>query len=97
MKDKDKLILIIYVGLKSANNIDENARMYAISDFAKNTFDDSVKCIIIPDRYLNYPSITIKQLNKEKVPLEELDKALEKAQYFAIQSTFLNSDEIHWN
>lgn len=97
MKDKDKLILVFYVGLKSDTNQDKNTPLANTSNYVSQAFDDSVKCIVVPDSDLTYQTIRVKQLNTEKVSVKELNKILEKARDFALQLTFSNCDEIHWN
>ena len=75
--DKDKLIIIFYVGIK--NIIRGNAiKIFSevINHLEKN-FDESVKCLVIPDDTIT--NICVSYINTEQLPQKDFEIFCKKA------------------
>lgn len=73
MKDKDKLFLVVYFGVKSIPNTLKGSQI--IMGFAerfKNSVDDSVKTFVIPQRTTD--EIKMEILNPEIVSEDKIEE-----------------------
>ena len=79
MLDKDKLILVFYVGLEGAGNeriyFDQITR--SINSNIASKYDDSVNFIVLPDP--SSDRIEIKKLNTELTTPKELERIISDA------------------
>lgn len=73
MKDKDKLILIISVGLYDSATLDYRTKVLdSVDDYFNKKFDDTVKCIVVPS-YEKPGTIEVKTIGElNTITKEEL-------------------------
>ena len=77
--DKNKIILIVYVGLKGESSPSEI--LYNVEKSLRNKFDDSIFLAIVPD-YQNYFSMRIECINPVLLDDEQYKKVEEKIKEF---------------
>ena len=75
MLDKDKLILVVYFGVKSMNTFKGNQVMIGWAERLKNSFDDSVKTFVIPQRTTD--EIKMEMLNSKLVSEDKINYMIE--------------------
>lgn len=76
MLDKDKIILIIYFGIsKFSDNI-----IFNMAELMKDSFDESVKTIIIPDKFSSKTRVEcINPKLCDENQWEKIEEIIEKA------------------
>ena len=83
MSDKDKLLLIFYVGLKHIQQKDRPAYFSGISQSFINAFDETIKPILIAD--FTSDKTTVDCINPKLITEDEYVKVqeiIDKANYF---------------
>ena len=76
MLDKDKLILVVYFGVKSMpNNFKVNQMIIGWAERLKQSFDDSVKTFVIPQRTTD--EIKMEMLNSKLVSEDKINYMIE--------------------
>lgn len=80
MLDKDKLFLILYFGVKNAQNgFKTNQIMYGLYENIRKSVDDSIKVFIIPQRTtdeVKFEFLNVKNVSDEKI--QELTETCNK-------------------
>ena len=90
MLDKDKLMFVVYFGVKSMpNNFKVNQMLIGWSENLKRSFDDSVKTFVVPQRTTD--EIKMEILNPELVSEEKIEQLIK------IYNEFLEKHKINNN
>ena len=79
MKDKDRVILAVYVGVQGMSDKNKNETMEEVTKMVRGAFDDSVITLVFPSvLFIGYhvDCINPKYLTKEE--FDKLNKAVEK-------------------
>ena len=76
MKDKDKLILVLEVGIKEASVEHAVHKINSACSFLEKRLDDSI--LILPTYSEKHTDIKIKELNTENYTEDEVEKIIEK-------------------
>ena len=78
MRDCNKLILAVNVGIKDIDNSDAYEYMLQIREHMKRTFDDTVKILVFPDR--DSKKVVVQQITKVKgMRADELESLIQRS------------------
>ena len=78
MRDCNKLILAVNVGIKDIDNSDAYEYMLQIREHMKRTFDDTVKILVFPDR--DSKKVVVQQVTKVKgMSADELESLIQRS------------------
>ena len=78
MRDCNKLILVVNVGIKDIDNSDACEYMLQIREHMKRTFDDTVKILVFPDR--DSKKVVVQQVTKvEGLRADELESLIQRS------------------
>lgn len=78
MRDCNKLILAVNVGIKDMNNPRAVEYMIQIRDHLERTFDDTVKILVFPDR--DSKKVVVQQITKVKgMSADELESLIQRS------------------
>ena len=78
MRDCNKLILAVNVGIKDIANSDVYEYMLQIREHMKRTFDDTVKILVFPDR--DSKKVVVQQVTKVKgMRADELESLIQRS------------------
>ena len=78
MRDCNKLILAVNVGIKDIDNSDAYEYMLQIREHMKRTFDDTVKILVFPDR--DSKKVVVQQVTKVKgMCADELESLIQRS------------------
>lgn len=83
MLDKEKIIIIIYFGVKNQENDDV---MFEASKLIKNSFDDSIRILVVPEyrsfgikfECINPVLLNEEQYKKVEDTINEFEKKIKK-------------------
>lgn len=76
MKDKDKLILVLEVGIKEASVEHAIHKIDSTCSWFEKRLDDSI--LILPTYSEKHTDIKVKELNTENYTEDEVEKIIEK-------------------
>ena len=78
MRDCNKLILAVNVGIKDMSNSKACNYMLNIQEHMKRTFDDTVKILVFPDR--DSKKVVVQQVTKVKgMSADELESLIQRS------------------
>ena len=78
MRDCNKLILAVNVGIKDIDNSEAYEYMLQIREHMKRTFDDTVKILVFPDR--DSKKVVVQQVTKVKgMRADELESLIQRS------------------
>ena len=78
VRDCNKLILAVNVGIKDIANSDAYEYMLQIREHMKRTFDDTVKILVFPDR--DSKKVVVQQVTKVKgMRADELESLIQRS------------------
>lgn len=63
MLDKEKLIIVFYLGVSKLSKKEINESMVQFANSTQIQFDESVKTIILPDTTQSWPSVRVEVIN----------------------------------
>ena len=72
---KDKLIVVVYIGVEDCSMASANAKLAAVRDYFKSMEDESVEFIFAPD--FETRSCRVDAINPKRISDEEYEKVSE--------------------